>query len=152
MDTSIKSTPSESPVRRSGNCTADEDVAIAQAYIYVSTDAIVGAEQKGNLYNAQIHEAYKERKPKNAVLRSLASVETRLKLVLKEFVRFSACFKNVCDMNKSGVSQDDMVLCVTTLINKRTVSLARDDVGPAFKFYKAWEDVAQSAEVLGLLK
>lgn len=62
MDNSGNSTSSDvnnSKDHRGGNHTADEYVALARAYTYVSTDAIVDVDQKGNQCFIRIHDAYK---------------------------------------------------------------------------------------------
>lgn len=50
-----------STTRLGGNYAKEEDVAITRAYIYVSTDAIVGSEQReGKLYE-RICDMYKKK-------------------------------------------------------------------------------------------
>lgn len=82
------STPSSdsttTQIRRDGNHTAEKDLAIARGYIYNCTAAVVDADQKGKSYDTRIYDAYKERKPKDSVVRPFKSVETRLNNMLKD--------------------------------------------------------------------
>lgn len=114
-------------------------MAIARAFIYVSTDAVIGADQRGKAYYKRIYDAYKERKPKDAVMRPFSSVETRLKNILTKSTRFAACYQSVKQLKKSGISYDDEVRLATALYNKKTVEHPREDVGPPFIHVKAWE-------------
>ena len=120
--------------RRGVNYVKEEDIAITRAYIYVSTDAIVGSDQVEGTYYTRIWEVYKTKKPGDIAERPMTSVQTRLKAILKESVRFSACFKTVKNMNKSGHTEDDDVRLSTAMFNQRTVSHPREDVGKPFRF------------------
>lgn len=149
MDLSNPVNPAQTPsssaatntasVRRGGNYTVEEDIAITRAYIHVSMDPITGTDQKEATYYSRIWEAYKTKKPSDAVSRPLTSVTTRCKTILKESVRFAACFKSIESMRKSGHSDDDNVRLATALFNKKKVSHPREDVGKPFRFTKCWE-------------
>ena len=62
----------------------EEDVAIARAYIFVTTYPNKGEEQKATTFYSRIYNGYVERKPKNCAARTPRSIETRYKLILKE--------------------------------------------------------------------
>lgn len=75
--------------------------------IRVSTYPIVEAEQTSTSYFTRIHKEYVERKPKDLGERTLQCFETRIKLMLKEFVKFLACYKNLLKIKKSGTTADE---------------------------------------------
>lgn len=58
-----------------------------------------------------------------------------MKLVLKESMRFAACFREVKNLNKSRNKKNDNVHLATAMFNKRTVSDPREDVGELFLFF-----------------
>lgn len=113
-------------------------MAITRAYIRVSTDPIIGTDQKGATFYKRIYDSYVPRKPLSAVVRPFTSVETRVKQLLKECVRFSACFKSVKDMKRSGYTEDDEFWVATALFNNRKVDHPREDVGKPFRFLECW--------------
>lgn len=135
-------TPAQkSPVRRGGNYSESEDVAIARAYINVSLDPVIGTDQKEAKYYERIWHVYKEKKPEDAITRPLTSVQTRVKTMVKECVRFAACYRSIVAMRKSGFTEDDNIRLATALFNKVKISHPREDVGKPFRFLKAWEVV-----------
>ena len=95
----------------------------------VSMDPITGSDQKEGTYYTRIWEAYKLKKPDDCVTRPMSSVQTWVKTMLKETVRFAACFKSVMEMRKSGHSDEDKVRLGTALFNKIKVAHPREDVG-----------------------
>lgn len=128
---------SETP-KRGANYTTDEDLAVTRAYIHISTDSIVGSEQKEGTFYMRIWELYKQKKPVDASVRPLTSVQTRIKSILKSCVRFSAFHKTVRDLKKSGCNEDDEVRLATALFNHKKVTHPNEDVGKPFKFIKCW--------------
>lgn len=62
----------------------------------------------------------------------LSSVETRVKLILKECTRLTACFNSVKAMQKSCIIEDDEVRLSTALYNEKMVENTREDVARGF--------------------
>lgn len=138
MSESTAITATAGDKKRGCNYTVDEDVCIARAYVHVSTDPISGSEQKSMTYYRRIYEYYKMKKPTDALLRPESSIETRVKDIQKQCVRFSACFSSVQKMKRSGVNEDDEIRLATALFNKIKVNHPQEDVGRKFKYLKAW--------------
>lgn len=130
--------PNAAP-KRGANYTASEDVAICKAYLAVTTDPIVGAEQEKKTYYKRIYEGYVERKPVDACVSPFSSVETRVKAILTGVTRFSGCYASVKAMKKSGVSEEDEIRLATAFYNKKKISHPKEDVGPPFKFLHSWK-------------
>lgn len=124
--------------QRGTNYSSEEDVAIAKAYVSVTTDAITGNEQPGTTYYSRIYDSYKLVRPKDAPLRPLASIETRVKDIQKQCTRFSGCVRSIKAMKRSGISAEDELRLATALFNKKEVQHPREDVGKAFKYMDAW--------------
>lgn len=103
----------------------------------MSTDAILCSSQKATLYYNRIFEAYKERKPTDAVLCRQSSVETRLELILKVCVRFAVLYKTFNSVKKSGASVKYEVRLETTFHKKVKMEHPRDDIGPTLRFMNA---------------
>lgn len=116
-----------------------EDITIAQVYIYVNMDVIVGSNHVTTLYLGQVFKVYKERKPINATLRKNSCIETWLKLILNECARFFAYYKTIDSMRRSSALIEDKTRLEKALFNKVNVKHPRNDVGPAFIIMDAWE-------------
>lgn len=125
--------------RRGGNYTVDEDLAVTRAYMNITMDPITGSDQKECTYYTRIWEVYKQKKPEDCVIRPMTSVQTRVKKILKETVRFAACHNSVVALRKSGHSDGDIIRLSTGMFNKMKVSHPREDVGKPFQFEKCWE-------------
>lgn len=125
--------------QRGSNYSTEEDVCIARAYVQVSTDPISGSEQRQITYYGRIYIAYKQKKPADAPLRSESSVESRVKDIQKQCVRFSGCFASIKALKRSGVNEDDEICLATALFNKRKVQHPNEDIGKRFKYLEAWE-------------
>lgn len=105
----------------------------------VSLDPITGTDQKEGTYYARIWEVYQMKKPRDCVTRPMTSVQTRIKTIVKETVRFAACFRSIETMRKSGHSDEDIIRLSTALFNKVKVAHPREDIGKPFRFLKCWE-------------
>lgn len=124
--------------KRGANYTEDEDVAIARAYMNVTTDPNTGAEQKAAVFYECIWRGYGERKPKDCPMRTITSVELRCKIIMKDCTRFSACYNSVRGVKKSGISSEDELRLSTALFNGKKVSHPRENDGKPFQFMRAW--------------
>lgn len=132
-------TPNPKPVRGS-NYTPNEDAALAKAWINISEDPIVGAEQKGDDFINEVTEVYNNKyKPSNRENRSVESIKKRCKVVNKACVSFAGCVARVRRMNPTGVSPDDFLNMATGLYNGFEMVNAREDSGVPFKFMLAWK-------------
>lgn len=69
--------------KRSTNYTGDEDVAIARAYVNVTTDPITRLKQKADKSCKKIRKGHVERKPDDVLVRTATFVEIKCKLILK---------------------------------------------------------------------
>lgn len=127
------------PAVRRSNYRAAEDVAITRAYINISTDPIVGAEQKKGTYYNCIYESFKKKKPVDVPVRRINSVKTRFKAILKDCTKFSACFATGKAIQRSSTSEDDEIRLAAALFNKKEVDHPRKDIDPKFKFIQCWE-------------
>ena len=94
----------------------------------VSLDPITGTDQKEGTYYARIWEVYQMKKPRDCVTRPMTSVQTRIKTIVKETVRFAACFRSIETMRKSGHSDEDIIRLSTALFKKVKVAHPREDI------------------------
>ena len=120
--------------KRGAGYAKEEDMTIARAYIFVSTDLITGAEQKAATFYSRIYNGCVERKPNNCAARTLGSIKTRCKLIIKACTRFSACFNSIKAVKKRGVCEEDILRFTTALYKKVKVENPLEDVGKAFQF------------------
>lgn len=124
---------------RGASFTPSEDASIAKAWVDVSEDPIVGAEQKGDMFYDAITEAYNNKyKPSNREWRTTESVKKRSKLINRSCVAFGGCVARVHRMKPTGTSPDDLNNLATALYNEVDVCNANDDCGAPFKFMMAW--------------
>lgn len=124
--------------KRGSNYTSAEDESIARAYIAVTTDPIVGSDQKGGTFYERIYDAYKDKKPTDCAVRPFNSIETRCKQILTNCTRFSACYASAKALKRSGTNEADNIRLATAFFNKKNVERPSDDVGPKFKFMPSW--------------
>ena len=129
----------EQPKARGFNYSSDEDRSVACAWIQASENAITGSEQKSLEFYSKIRDAYNAFKPKDRPERTLESVKSRVKLVSKSCVKFSACFASVKRSKPTGVSEEDLIRMATAIYNGKTIARPCDDVGKPFKFIRAWQ-------------
>lgn len=135
----VQTAAAAATVKRGGNYTPAEDTAITRAYIHISTDPITGSDQKEGTYYTRIWESYKTKKPTDTVTRPMTSVQTRVKTILKDRVRFAACYKSIKNLHRSGHSEEDEVRLATALFNNVKVTHPREDIGRSFRFLPCWE-------------
>lgn len=127
------------PPRRGSSFTADEDAAIARAWISSSENPIIGSEQTGDTFYGKITSVYNEEfKPANRESRSFESIRARTKTIHKQCVRFSGCYIRVMRSKPTGVSPDDLIRLATAMFNDVVVKNASEDCGKSFKFLSAW--------------
>eukprot|EP00171_Calliarthron_tuberculosum_P022804 IDg22804t1 len=79
--------------RRGSNFIRTEDVAVANAWLFASENAVVGTKQTWEKFYSKITALYNEAsKPANRELRSFESIRVCTKTILKNCVRLSACY------------------------------------------------------------
>lgn len=123
---------------RGCNYSADEDSCLARAWVHVSENPVIGSEQTGNTFYEKIRAHYMQMKPEAIPARPLASITTRVKLIVKNCVRFSACHSAVVRSRPTGVSDDDIIRISTALFNNKKIKEPTDDIGKPFKFLQSW--------------
>lgn len=84
-------------------------------------------------------ESYKAKKPIDSVTHPMTSVQTRIKKILKETVRYSACYKSINNTRRSDHIEDDDKGLATALFNKIKVTHPYEEVGRPFRFLPCWE-------------
>lgn len=100
------------------NCSiysASKHRAITRAYIYVNTVPITGSDQKESAYYKRIWESYKTKKPSDVASRPIGSVTTRCKAIVKECIRFAACFQTVKGNYESGHIEEVTIRLATAM-------------------------------------
>ena len=123
---------------RGSSFTPSEDEAIAKAWIAVSENAIVGAEQKGTVFFEAVRDVYNDKfKPANRDRRTMDSVKTRCRTIHKECMRFAACHARVVRSHPTCVSIGDIVNMATALYNGIEINGVEDDCGKPFRFIQS---------------
>ena len=76
-------------------------------------------------------------KPPTTEERFLESLKERVKLVVKECVKYSGCVTGVKRMKPTGVAENDIYWRATALNNGQTINAALEDCCRAFKFFES---------------
>lgn len=135
----MASNPSTKKTRGSSFVTA-EDVAVAKAWVSVSENPVVGAEQKGDAFFQAVAAVYNTKyKPPDRPVRTFESLRKRSKSINKECLRFAACTQTIQRQKPTGETVAGMVKLATALYNKKEVTSPNDDCGKEFKFYEVWQ-------------
>lgn len=130
----------ENRTKRGSGFSASEDACMARAWITVSEDAVVGSEQKGDVFFRSVHDLYVNKfKPPSKPYRSFESVKKRTKLIVKSCTAFAACSARIIRAKPSGANEADYRRLATALYNEREIKNEDDDPGPPFKFEDAYE-------------
>lgn len=124
--------------KHGSNYSTEKDLCIARAYVHVSTDSIAGIKQNQQTYYSRIYSSYKGNKPVEAPLRKKPSIESRVKDIQRQCLRFFGCFGSFKAMKLSGVSKDDDIRFATSFFSKRKVKHSNEDVGRGLKYLEAW--------------
>lgn len=124
---------------RGCNYASEEDVSLARAWVRVSEDPVVGSEQKSTTFYDKIWNEYKAMKPADLAVRPVASVTSRIKLIIKQCVRFSACHSTVLASKPTGVNETDILRLSIALFNGKKIKSPDEDIGKPFKFQAAWD-------------
>lgn len=121
-----------------------EYVAVAKACVADSRDAIVGAEQMGDMFFGSIHGQYSSMlKPVTASSHYMESSKKCAELLMKSCNDFAACNVQVFCWTTSGANFHDYNRLNDALYNDCKVTVPDDDVIPDFKYDPAscelWE-------------
>lgn len=132
------STPSAKKIARGTSFKKEEDELLTKAWVRVSEDAVVGSDQKAEVFYRAVNEFYETIKPAYYQKRNVKSIERRLKKILAECLSFAGCVAKVNNAKPSGCNEDDVVHLGTALFNKIEISSVTEDCGPPFKFMTCW--------------
>lgn len=117
---------------------SEEGVCLARAFNWASTDPAVVSDQKTKKYYFKILECYRTMKPGHMSLRLGQSVDTRVKLMVKECMRLAACFRMVAGSKKSWTKAEDIIWLAMELVNKVKMKWPSDHVRRPFYFLEPW--------------
>lgn len=104
----------------------------------MSKNPILAAEKKGQASFDRIIQKYTEKQAAETLLRSLSSGTTRIELMVRKCVRFSARYSFAMRAKKSGRDEKNMKLA-TVLFNDVNLKGAEGDSGKLFQFLEAWQ-------------
>ncbi|CAH9084452.1 unnamed protein product [Cuscuta epithymum] len=116
----------------SKNWSKDEDVALTQAWLYISVDADVGNNQKvANMWN-RISQIWREKMGTYDESRTTNSLQCRWNKIVAAVNKFHALYERLQRQPKSGASQEDM---------RREAMRMYEDIneGQSFKHEHCWE-------------
>lgn len=117
-----------------------EDVAVAKAWLAIREDAIVGAEQRGDVLFHGEHELYSNKFiPAGYQSCPFESIKRRAKLIVKSCTACATCFARIVCASPNGTNEKNYIQLATGVCNDRKVECPSDDVGLRFKFEAAFE-------------
>lgn len=90
-------------------------------------DAIVGIDQKVEVFHRCVNEFYEIIKPAYQARHNDKSIELCIGKVLAECLSFAGCVAKISNSRPNGCSDDDVVYLATALYNKLQVSTAIED-------------------------
>lgn len=70
--------------KRGAGFTSEEDGLLTKAWVRISEDAIVGSEQKGEVFYKAINDYYDATRPPHSTQRTVKSIERRVRKILSE--------------------------------------------------------------------
>lgn len=70
--------------------------------------------------------------------RPIASIMTRVKLIVKQYVRFSELHSTIVNSKLTGVNEEDLLRIATALFNDKKIKDPTEDIVNSFKFLHAW--------------
>jgi hypothetical protein len=124
--------------RRGSNYSQIDDCCVAKAWVQASENSVIGTEQTGDqVYTAMTH-AFNALKEAGRPIRTMENVRSRHKQLLREVMKFSACYWRVKRSNPTGVSEKDIERLATGIYNQKQMSHPADDCGKEFRFLIAW--------------
>lgn len=131
-------TPSKQKGARGSSFSTAEDEALVKSWIRTSEDAVIGSDQKGEVFFKAINEYYHTIKPAYCSRRNDKSTERRIKKILADCLSFAGCVAKVSSARPSGTNSDDELHLATALFNKLEITSMSDSCGPPFKFMSSY--------------
>ena len=120
--------PSASRVRGS-SFTTRKDEALTKAWIRVSEEAVIGADQKGDVFYKAIDEYYETIQPQTSPKRKLKSIESRVKTIISETLSLVGCVAKVIKTQPSGTTSAEVVHLATAIFKRMKITWDADDCG-----------------------
>jgi hypothetical protein len=119
-----------------------EDELLIQSWLNVSTDSIVGNDQKGDSFWKRISEAYNDNRPKIFPERKSTALKGRWhKKINPSVQKFVGCYKQAVAVKKSGSSEADIVSAACDIYYQ--------DGHEKFTFQSAWKLLRDQPKWLG---
>lgn len=125
-------------VARGSSFTTPEDEPLTKAWIGISEDAIVGSDQKRDVFFKAFNDYYESIKPAYCLKRKNKLVERRLRNFLAECLGFAGCFAKATNARPSGTKNDEVLYLATALLNKFHITLVSESCEPPLKFVSCW--------------
>jgi len=126
---------------RETNFSQSEDIGLAEAWLYVSENSVVGTEQGDDFYRAVIAADNVKYELRNREPRSMESVGKRVAIIKEHYVRFSACVIRFKRQKSTGTSLDEIMKMATTIFIDVDMKSVSDDAGPPFRFLHCWSEL-----------
>eukprot|EP00171_Calliarthron_tuberculosum_P004058 IDg4058t1 len=122
---------------RCTNFSEFEDVGFSKAWLYISENPVVGAEQKGEDFYRHVTVAYNAKyRPGNREVRKSESIRKRIALINKQYVRFSSCVMRVHRAKPTGTNMEDILKMARRSIRIAAVHFLVDSVlAPLHSFF-----------------
>ena len=128
--------------KRQKNYTPEENLSICKAFIAVSTDASVGADQTDSRFWHAV-EAHVEACGNSICFRTAESLRCKWKVLQKDVCRFGSWVQSIALLKKSGQNEDDMLLDATKLYNKKFQTNSEGELTCAedaqFEHFACWD-------------
>ena len=90
-----------------------EDVVLAESYLQISQDPIVGKNQSNDRFWERIEEVYHERLGSNYERRTIRSLQSRMSSISIEIKKLNACLRQIEYTRPSGKLAEDIVRLTT---------------------------------------
>ena len=81
----------------------------------MSEDAVVGSDQKGEVFYHSINDFYGTLRPSYYAKRDIKSVERRVRKILAEHLSFAGCVAKMHNTSPSGTTYEDIIHLATAL-------------------------------------
>ncbi|OEL25848.1 hypothetical protein BAE44_0013133 [Dichanthelium oligosanthes] len=100
---------------REKNYSNKEDEGLCSAYLHVTKDPIVGANQSGTAYWKRVHQFYHEHKDFPGPARTMSSLSHRWGMISRATSLFTAMKAREDRLNQSGKTDEDRVIILVTV-------------------------------------
>lgn len=113
-------------VARDNSFTTLEDEALTKAWIRILEDAIVGSDQRGDVFFKVFDDYYESIKP------------AYCPKILAECFQFAGCVAKLTNARPIGTNNNDVLHLATALLNKLHITSVSKSCGLPFKFVSCW--------------